>query len=312
MNFVEGNDGLPRLRMEIRHIKYFLAVAENLHFRKAAERLHISQPGLSRQIRQLEEELGYALLERNTKRVELTPAGAFLQREWKQWLEELDRTREHARLLHNGLEGEIKIGFVGSAMQNIIPDILLLMKQAHPGIRFSLEEMSNAKQVQELGAKRLDVGFVRLKRVEAPLLIRPVLEDTFSLVLPADHPLQADTFQDMTSLNGEGFILFDATYSPDYYDQVFSICEDAGFSPHLTHKSVHASTIFRLVANGFGVSIVPTALQAGFDLGVKFIELKHIPQRAILYMSWSPENGNPCMSLFMSHVPDLMADPARD
>lgn len=288
--------------MEIRHIKYFLAVADTLHFRRAAERLHISQPGLSRQIRQLEEELGYPLLERNTKQVSLTRAGRFLQQEWHHWLEELERIQGQAHLLQQGLEGEVKIGFVGSAMQNVIPEVLVDMRHSHPGIRFSLEEMSNAKQIEELQAGRLDVGFLRVKRVPPPLDIRPVLEDSFSLVLAVDHPLQDQDFPGMQALADEDFILFDSNYSPDYYDQVFSICEDAGFSPKITHKSVHASTIFRLVANGFGVSIVPSSLQEGFDLGVKFVELTRIPQRAVLYMSWSGENGNACLPFFLDSV----------
>lgn len=289
--------------MELRHLRYFLAVAEELHFRKAAEKLFISQPGLSRQIRQLEELLGTPLLIRDKKKVSLTRAGEYLKGEIEFILNHLDVTRRQVRLIEDGQYGEVRMGFLGSAMQNVIPGLLVELKEKHPGIKTSLEELSNTAQVNALLKDTLDIGFVRLARVPPGLQLQPVFEDTFSLVLPADHPAGPDSADSLWQFREENFILFAQDYSPLYFDTVMSICEDAGFTPKVSHKSVHAQTIFRLVENHLGIAIVPTSLQRGFKMEVKFIPLEKIPQRAVLSVVWKKEHRNRaldhCLSLLL-------------
>lgn len=292
-----------RYQLELRHFKYFLAVAEELHYRKAAEKLFISQPGLSRQIKQMEEILDTQLFVRTKKKVQLTPAGTYLKGEVEFILNHLDLTGKQLKSIGEGDLGEIRIGFLGSAMQEVIPKLLLHLKEQYPGIKTSLEELSNQAQVNAVLKDRLDIGFVRLARVPQEISIKPVYEDTFSVVLPKAHRLTADGFNDMAQLADEEFILFAQEYSPFYYDTVMSICEDAGFVPKVSHKSVHAQTIFKLVANNLGVAIVPTSLQHGFQMDVKFIALKKIPQKAVLSVIWKPDNRNPvlkhCMDLLL-------------
>ena len=278
--------------MELRHLKYFLAVAEELHFRKASEKLFISQPGLSRQIRQLEELLGTPLLLRDKKKVSLTRAGEYLKGEVEFILNHLEVTKRQLRLLGEGQYGEVRIGFLGSAMQSVIPALLVKLHDRFPEIKTSLEELSNNSQVHALLRDRLDIGFVRLARVPDSLELRPVFEDSFSLVLPAGHWLDAEDFKGMFQCREEDFILFSQDYSPLYYDTIMSICEDAGFTPKVSHKSVHAQTIFRLVENNLGIAIIPTSLQRGFKMNVKFIDLNHIPQKAVLSMVWKKEHRN--------------------
>ncbi len=279
-------------QLELRHLRYFLMVAEELHFRKAAEKLYISQPGLSRQIRQLEELLGTSLLDRNKKKVSLTRAGEYLKEEVEFLLNHIEVTSRQLRLIGEGHSGEVRIGFLGSAMQQVIPDLLVKLQQQYPDIRTSLEELSNNAQLNAILKDRLDIGFVRLARVPEGLDIRPVFEDSFSLVLPEDHWCSAEAFRNIGQFSEENFILFAQDYSPLYYDTVMSICEQEGFSPTVSHKSVHAQTIFKLVENGLGISIVPTSLQHGFNMGVKFIELKDIAQKAVLYVIWKKDNRN--------------------
>lgn len=291
--------------IELRHLRYFLALAETLHFRKAAEKLYISQPGLSRQIKQLEERLGYELVSRDAKRVRLTPAGAYLRDEAKYVLNHLELSYRRAQLLAAGEEGELRIGFVGSAMQNIVPRLVTELTEQVPGIHFSLSEMANDRQIKALEADAIDLGFLRVKRVPADLELRRVFEDTFSIALPADHPLGPDNFRHIGQLAGEPFILFSSDYSPLYYDQVLSICEDQGFSPRVSHRSVHANTIFRLVENGLGVAIIPSVFRQGFDLRIKFIELDRIPQRAILHAAWRRDNRNPILQKLLDRLPPL-------
>ncbi len=282
-------------QLELRHFKYFLAVAEELHYRKAAERLFISQPGLSRQIKQMEEILEVSLFIRTKKKVELTQAGSYLKGEIEFLLNHLTLTQKQLKLIDQGNFGEVRIGFLGSAMQNVIPDLLLKLKVTRPDLKTSLDEMPNKTQVDAILKDKLDLGFVRLARVPKGLKIQSVFEDTFSLVLPKNHDVSSENFKNIAMLAKEEFILFSAEYSPLYYDTVMSICEDGGFSPAISHKSVHAQTIFKLVENHLGIAIVPTALQYGFQMNVKFIELKKIPQRAVLSVIWKEDNRNPAL-----------------
>lgn len=282
-------------QIEFRHFRYFLAVAEDLHFRKAAERLYISQPGLSRQIRQMEEDLGMRLFKRHNRKVELTQAGQYLKQELAKQFQQLEDTLHHAKLLHEGIDGNVKFGYVGSAIQQVIPELLLQFRKQHPKVLFSLNEMDNHEQIQALLNQEIDIGFVRMERVPRGLEIQPILEDTFSLVLPKAHPLNESNFKNLSQLKDEAFILFDASYSESYYEKVMQIFDDSGFSPLISHNTVNASSIYRLVENNFGVSLVPSSLKLGYNMGVKFIELKNIPQRTTLSTVWNNKNSNPIL-----------------
>ncbi|TVZ16613.1 LysR family transcriptional regulator [Maribacter sp. MAR_2009_72] len=288
-------------QIELRHLTYFLAVAQELHFRKAAEKLFISQPGLSRQIKQMEEILETQLFERNKKKVSLTPAGHYLKKEVTYIFNHLEKVERQLKLVGDGNSGELRIGFLGSAMQEVIPKLLLKIKEVYPNVKSSLEELTNTAQVDAVLNDRLDMGFVRLSRVPNTLRMETVFKDTFSLVLPERYPMITREFEGMHQFSNDEFILFSQAYSPLYYDTIMSICQDAGFIPKVSHKSVHAHTIFKLVENRMGIAIVPTALQNGFQMRVKFIELKNIPQRAELSVIWKKEHTNPvlknCMEL---------------
>ena len=288
--------------MGMRHLRYFLAVAEDLHFRKAAERLYISQPGLSKQIKEMELGMGVQLFERTNRKVALTKAGAFLQEELTRHAKTLDRTIHHAKLLHEGLVGDLRLGYVGSAMQNIIPELLISFREQHPNIVFSLKEMDNQRQIEQLISFDLDVGFVRLEKVPKGLEVYEVLREPFCLVLPASHPVDSHTFESMAQLKEESFILFDPKYSPSYFEKVMQIFEDCSFTPVVTHNTIHSTSIYKLVENHFGISIVPKSLRSEEIAGVKFIELDRIPQRTALSAVWSVNNRNPVIFDFLDRV----------
>ncbi len=286
-------------QIEFRHYRYFLAVAKELHFRKAADLLFISQPGLSRQIKQMEKELGIKLFERHNRKVELTAAGEYLQKELTDNFKRLDDIVAHAKLLNDGIDGNLKLSYLGSAMQKVIPELLLKLEAGHPNVLINLTELDNKSQIQALLKQEIDVGFVRMERVPRELDIKPIFEDTFSLVLPKNHKLNTNNFTSISQLKDEHFILFDASYSESYYEKVMQIFDDSGFSPIVSHSTVNASSIYRLVENNLGVSIVPTSLQSGYDLGIKFIELKNIPQRTTLKIIWNKTNSNPILYNFL-------------
>lgn len=290
-------------QIEFRHFKYFLAVAEDLHFRKAAERLYISQPGLSRQIKQLEDELGMSLFKRHNRKVELTKAGEYLKKSLSVNFKQMNDIINHAKLLNEGVDGNLKIGYVGSAMQKLIPELLLAYKEQHPNIIFTLKELDNTQQIHDISNQEIDIGFIRNERVPRGLNILPLQEETFSLVLPKSHPINESNFNDLAQLKNEPVIFFDASYSQSYYEKIMQIYDSCGFSPLITHYSINASTIFRLVENNFGISIVPTSLKLGYDLDIKFIELTNIPQRTRLKAIWSESNSNPILKSFINVIP---------
>lgn len=282
-------------QIEFRHLRYFLALSKELHFKKAADKLFISQPGLSRQIKQLEDFIGTPLFERSKKTVSQTAAGEFLEGEAIFMINALENAVAQCREIADGKTGVIKIGFVGSAMQSIIPKIVLDTNKGFPGISFTFEETANLTQVEKLLSGNIDLGFLRMDSLPDDLIIKPIFEDTFSIVLPENHPINEENFESVEQFQNDSFILFQKTYSPAYFAQINSICEDHGFHPKVVHNSVHASTIFRLVENNLGISIIPTSLKHGFDMKIKFIELKNISQKAKLSIAWSKKNRNPAL-----------------
>jgi DNA-binding transcriptional LysR family regulator len=281
-------------QIEFRHIKYFLAVAEDLHFRKAAERLFISQPGLSRQIKQMEDDIGIKLFERHNRKVALTKPGKYLQKELAKNLKNLEHIFNHAKLLNDGVGGDLKFGYVGSAMQEIIPNLLVQFRKEHPDVVFSLKEMDNQKQIENLLSHDVDMGFVRLERVPRGLEIMPILNETFCLVLPENHSITTKEFVGLSQFKDESFILFDPKYSASYYEKVMQIFDDSDFSPIVSHSTIHASSIYKLVENNFGISIVPKSLLSNHS-GIRFIELDMISQRTILSAVWNTNNKNPIL-----------------
>tara|TARA_R110002096_G_C14659146_1_gene727398 strand:+ start:3988 stop:4875 length:888 start_codon:yes stop_codon:yes gene_type:complete len=282
-------------QIEFRHLRYFQTVAQELHFRKAAEKLFITQPALSRQIKQLEEYVGAELFKRDKRNVSLTKAGEYLLKESQFLFDHLGYIKDNIQHIAQGDEGEIRIGFVGSAMQSVIPTLLKKINKESPGIHFVLTELTNQDQVDKIRNDQLDLGFIRTMRLPEGLIKKDVFEETFCLVLPKSHPISQNNFKNISDLKEEDFILFSSQYSHGYYDKIMSIFEDQGFSPKVAHESVHANTIFRLVENELGIGIVPSSLKQGFDLNIKFIDLKDIPQRTTLSAIWKKESRNPIL-----------------
>ncbi|PIB34927.1 transcriptional regulator [Reichenbachiella sp. 5M10] len=282
-------------QIELRHIRYFLEVAKNLHFRKAAEKLYVSQPGLSRQIHQMEEKIGVQLFDRNSKKVQLTAAGSYLQSEFELLLRNVNSAIDHAQLIEKGVLGSINLGYVGSAMQQIIPDLLTRFSDQNTEVQFNLQEMDNLKQTDALLSQKIDLGFVRLERAPIGLKLHPVLEESFVLVLPADHRVDQSTFTSLTQFKKEHFILFEQSYSPSYYEKMMNLFVHSGFDPIVSHNTVHAGTIYKLVEHHLGVSILPESLMQD-NPSVKFIRLNQLPFRTTLYAIWNTENRNPALA----------------
>lgn len=242
----------------------------------------------------METRLGAELFQRNKKRVALTPAGYFLNERLDHLFKDIGDIKKGLRSIAAADVGELRIGFLGSAMQNVIPDFLYRLKEGYPRINTVLEECSNKEQLKAVQDGTLDIGFVRLDDVPAHLGMKKVYEDTFSLVLPESYPMLTREYDGMARFADDDFILFPKEYSPHYFKTVMDICSHAA-SAKIAHTSIHSQTIFKLVESRMGIAIVPTALRAGFQLRVKSIELKDIPQRAHLSAIWKKNPANPVL-----------------
>ena len=250
----------------------------------------------------MESSLGILLLERDNRNVNLTAAGQYLKTEIAGQMGRLDQILHNAKLIHDGLKGELKLGYVGSAMQKIIPQLLVEYKKNQEDILFHLNEMDNHIQVDKLIHNQLDLGFVRLQRIPRVLSSYEVLNEPFCLVLPIGHPLEAQSFEDMSQLKNESFILFDQHYSSSYYEKVMQIFDDCRFTPIVSHNTIHSNSIYKLIENGFGVSIVPNSLKTNNLKNIKFIDLDHLPQRTTLSAVWRADNSNPILSQFITAI----------
>lgn len=286
-------------QLEFHHLRSFLALAETLHFGKAAETLHISQSALSQQIKQLEAILGTTLFDRTNRSVVLNRAGQLFLREAQLMEAQLKKSIARWQSEHQGNQGKIHIGFVGSAMQCYLPPLLKEFGRSHAHIQLHLEELTNEEQLEALESGDLDIGFMRSNQIAPGMNIKSVYEENFSLVLPNEHPITQENFKNLGQLAQERFILFPNEKSPLYYQQILNMCAFHGFVPQISHRSIHGPTIFMLVENGMGVSIVPNSLRDEHNYNIRFIELDNIQQKTNLFAVWNKTNDNAAFQNFL-------------
>jgi DNA-binding transcriptional LysR family regulator len=285
--------------MELRHLRYFVTLADELHFGRAANRLFIVQPALSKQIQDLENELKVKLLERSKRKVSLTPAGQYFRKEARRILSQVEEIRNHLPMIERGEQGEIRLGYVGSCIHTFLPEVLVALNQQYPAVQTYLSEMTSASQLEALQKGLLDVAFVRNPPFDARWQQSLMFRETFSLVLPADHPIDAENFPGLSAFAQEKFILTTRQDGASYHLQQLSICEDAGFTPHIVHETVHGHTVLQLIEKKLGISFLPSSFWRVTTAAVKFIELTEIPQRAEITALWERENPNPVLRVFL-------------
>ncbi len=247
--------------MEFRHLRYFLVLAQELHFSRAAERLAISQPPLSWNIRQLEDSLGARLFERNSRGVRLTEAGRAFVPAAQALLAQADDAARLARDVEGGVRGSLRVGYVSSMLYRDLPRLLHDFGERHPEIRVRSFELNSQAQVVELSHGRIDVGFLHSSQLPHTLHAEPFSADPFLCCLPRGHALARSRVVDPAALKGETFVMFAREASPDYHERVLTICTSAGFSPDIRHEVRHWPSVVTLVARGLGVALVPEAVR---------------------------------------------------
>ncbi len=289
--------------MELRHLRYFVAVAEELHFGRAAERLGMAQPPLSQQIKGLEQEIGVSLLLRTKRRVRLTGAGEIFLRESRKVLAKAEQAVRAAQHAARGETGELAVGFVSSAVYGKVPSIFNLMRTLYPDVSLTLQDLSSEEQVEAMLAYRLDVGFVRPPVPTASLLeMRVIWREPLVVVIPRDHRLAKRRMIALEELAEEPFLLIPRYFAPGFYEQLMDHCRRAGFSPKTVQEARSAPTIVNLIAGGMGVSIVPASIRSLQREGVVYRPIAPPAPTTDLAVMWRPEDESPCLRSFLEIV----------
>ena len=291
--------------MELRHLRYFVAVAEARHFGRAAERLNMAQPSLSQQIQRLEDELGVALLNREKRPVELTEAGKAFLEEARLTLAQADRAAETARRAARGSIGRITVGTVASAAFDTLHRVLRLYRECFPEVRLTVRELSSPEQVRALEQRQIHVGFLRPPTKEHWLRSLTIAREDYVIALPGDHPLALRKRVALADLNGESLVLFARTEAPGFYDQIIELCRRAGFEPSAYQEASQTDTIIALVAAGLGVTVMPDSVRRLNIAGVVYRPIVEAMPKAELCVAWRADDTTPALLALIDVVQGL-------
>ncbi len=287
--------------MELRHLSYFVAVAEELSFSRAADRLHMAQPPLSQQIRQLEDELEVPLFSRTRRRVELTEAGQAVLLEARRVLAQAQSVVRVARRFVAGEMGNLKVGFSSSAAYGLMPAILRTFRIRFPEVSLILEEHSTEEQIALLAEYYLDVGFVRLPVEDAPaaLAFKTIMREPLILALPGKHRLARRRTVPVTALAEEPFIVVAREAAPGLYDQIEMLCGRAGFKPKVAQQAMEIQTIVGLVSAGLGIALVPASVRGLQSGRVAYRPLAPASAFTGMALAYSSENCSAVLASFL-------------
>lgn len=291
--------------MEIRQLNYFIAVAEERHFGRAAKRLHMAQPPLSQQIRQLEEQLGVRLLDRTTRRVDLTAAGQVLLDRGRRILGEIETLEADVHQVGRGTTGVLRVGFCGSATYGLMPGVVRRAEEALPGLSLALHgEMLTPAMEEGLRERTLDAALLRPPVTSPDLEHRVVAREPLVVAVPSGSSLAEDRPVAVHELHGQDFV----ACPPDsvLYRAAADLCRQAGFQPRIARVAGEMSGLLAFVAAGGGVAVVPAGLRAVQLAGVLYREIEHAPQ-VELAVAWRREDRSALLHRFVDLVVDLQA-----
>jgi DNA-binding transcriptional LysR family regulator len=279
--------------MELRQLRYFIAVAEELHFGRAAARLHMSQPPLSAQIRQLEHEIGVRLLERSTRRVTLTPAGELFHRRALAILGNVEDAVEESREADAGRRGRLRVGFVSSTNFTVLPIAAREFCRSRPRVELQLEPLTSGEQIESLHAGDLDVGLIRLPALDAGLHFETLLSEKMVAAVPDDHALANRASLAAKDLAGEPLVLYPYRLMPGFVSQVREMFASTGTTLRIVQQAIHHETVLGLVAAGIGLSILPASAEDAPTRGVRFVRIRSSPRSDLAIASRQEPHSPP-------------------
>ena len=294
-----------RASVDLRRLRYFVVLAEELHFGRAAERLGISQPPLSQQVFRLEKELGVELFRRTSRRVELTEPGRLFLDEARRTLAQADQAVHVAQRAQRGEVGRLNVGFVPAC--GVMPVAVRRFARRLPGVKLSLRSMASAAQLAALEAGELDVGFVHLPVDRGALEVEEVQRHPLLAALPTRHRLSRFARVSWRSLEGEPFIGFPRASAPGAYDAILTLFRQAGFGPNVVHETDSLLARLRLVGAGLGISLLPAYASRFPRPGVVLRPLCPPRPYAAIGMAHAPRRATPALARFIAVVRDVAA-----
>ena len=297
--------------MELRHLRYFLALADELHFGRAAQRLAISQPPLTVAIQQLEAEVGAPLFLRNSRGVQLTAAGQALVPAAQAAIDGAAQALHAARDAASGQVGRLSIGFAGTMLYRGLPQMLRRFQAEHARLQLTLRELSSSEQLVELQHARLDAGFAHVAHAPTGLAAQLVSSQLFVAFVPAAHALARKRTLPLDALAPEPLALVSRSVSPDYHARIVAACQAAGFTPQPLHEMQHWLSVVSLVSQGLAVALVPAALQQAQLAGAAFVPVKDPHGTLPRYETrclWNPARDLPALGLFLRAVGHVTQD----
>lgn len=287
--------------MELRQLRYFTMVATERSFTRAAERLHMAQPPLSRQVQQLEDEIGVLLIRRGVRPLELTEAGRFLLDQAQQLLAKVGEIKAGARRIGDANKQFFAIGFVGSTLYGPLPLAIRRFREACPEVEINLSELTTHQQIEELKSRRIDIGFGRLVTAEDPAIAREILvEEPLTLAMGRDHPWAGKAVAWLKELVGQPFILYPGRPRPSFADQVLAIFRAAGLSPSIVQEAHDIQTAIGLVAAGIGVTLVPASVARLRGEDVVYVPMGDTNLRTPVLISYRTDDRSDLLHRFLA------------
>jgi DNA-binding transcriptional LysR family regulator len=292
--------------MELRHLRYSVALAQELSFTRAAERLHVSQPPLSQQIRALEEELGTQLFARTSRRVELTAAGEVFLGHARAILERVEQAASQTRAVGAGTSGHLEIGLSGSLLLGPLPRLIASYRHAFPGVAVVLHEMTPAAQLAALRERRIDLSFSRTAVQDEVFASELAWPDPVVVALPRGHRLARRRSLELADLRDEPFVMLRID-SSGFARYLHACCVDAGFAPRASQQVVESQAIPSLVAAGLGVALVPASVRRVHRRGVEYRAFARNAPRADVYILQRKDNASPVVRAFIDKAKEILA-----
>jgi DNA-binding transcriptional LysR family regulator len=297
--------------MEIRHLRYFVAVAEELNFRRAAERLFIAQPPLSQQIQDLEEELGVLLFDRTHRQVRLTAAGQVFLEDAYQILAQVDRAKGRAKRASKGELGQLTIGYTSFVHCPLFKIILQRYRTLYPDVEIVLRDLVTIEQMKQLDSNAIDISFATHASLALPSLEETqlaqecILREPVVAVVPREHPLAGRSPLPFVALASEPWIWFARQYDPTTYDYMTRLFEQVGFRPHVAQEVNQLQIVLSLVAAGLGVGLVTASIEGISGQDVVYLDLVDPTPRAEFSVVWRKDNTSPLLQAFLNVVKEV-------
>lgn len=291
--------------MDLRQLQYFVAVAEERHFGRAAQRLHMSQPPLSMQIKNLEADLGVRLLNRSTRQVTLTDAGSTFLERARTILAAAEEARNAARGAEQGLQGRLHVGFISSATLSLLPPSIRLFRERFGGVELELKELTSAQQIDALYEDEINVGLVRLPLRAPGIRLEPVLEERLVVALPSGHALEELERVSLEAMADLPLIFFTRQLIPGFHAQIVELFQRIGTFPKVTQHAVHLQTVVGLVASGVGIALLPESAERVSREGVVYRALDEPDATSWTGLAWVDGDESKLVKNFIRAVRDV-------